>query len=105
MPSAHYGYVRQPLELARASLAVNDPDRAIAVLRSALLGPISSTGLYASRTDLLELLGDAYARNQQPDSARAVYARALESWKKADPQLRPRVAAVSARLQALAEDR
>lgn len=105
MVTASYGYNRMALELGRASLANGKPQRAIEVLRSSLRGPISANGLYASRTDLMEILGDAYVMNQQPDSAAAVYGRVLESWKKADPSMRPRIASVRARLEGLRMDR
>ena len=102
--SAYLGYVRAPLELARASIASGDPGRAVEVLRSALRGPISGSGLYASRTELLELLGEAYERNHQPDSAAATYARVLQSWDGADASLQPRVRSVRSRLAALSPD-
>ena len=100
--SLHEGYVRIPLEIARSSLQLGDAARAIAVLRPALLGPLSASGLYASRTDLLELLGDAYAHNGQADSASAVYGRVLKSWQRADPAMQPRVQSVRARLALVA---
>lgn len=95
------GYVRVPLEIARTSLLNNKPERAIEVLRPALLGPVSAAGLYASRTELLELLGDAYERTGQRDSAIALYSKVLFSWQRADPELQARVEAVRARLTRL----
>lgn len=100
--SLHEGYVRIPLEIARVNLALGDPQRAITALKPALLGPLSASGLYASRTDLMELLGNAYERAQQRDSAIAVYTRVLKSWELADPELQPRVRSVRSRLAALA---
>lgn len=101
MVAPYYTYVRLPFEAGRASLAADDPERAISVLTAALRGPVSAAGLYASRTELLELLGDAYAKGGQVDSAAAVYGRVLESWSRADPLLGSRVEGVRARLAAL----
>jgi DNA-binding SARP family transcriptional activator/tetratricopeptide (TPR) repeat protein len=94
-------FVRIYLELGRALIAAGRPAEAIAPLRTALRGPTSATGLYATRSELQELLGLAYERNRQPDSAVAQYRLAADAWRGADRSFAVRRGAVEARLTAL----
>ena len=98
-------YVRVYLELARSLIAANRPGEAIHPLVSALAGPTSAMGLYATRTELLEMLGRAYERNGQPDSAIAQYQRVSHAWNKADHAFKARHAAIDDRIAALMRPR
>ena len=67
----------------------------------ALKGPVSAAGLYATRTELQELLAVAYERSGQPDSALAQYQLVSHAWRNADPEFAARRAAVDARIAEL----
>lgn len=94
-------FVRIYRELARALLATNRPAEAIEPLVTALKGPTGATGLYATRSDLQELLGLAYERSGKPDSAAVQYRLAAHAWRNADPQFAARRAHLDARIRAL----
>ncbi|HUF49301.1 MAG TPA: BTAD domain-containing putative transcriptional regulator [Longimicrobiales bacterium] len=94
-------YVRLYLDLAKSLLASGRHAEAIPPLVYALRGPVSAAGLYAARPDLWELLGLAYERNNQPDSALIQYRNVLYAWRHADPELGARKARIQARVAAL----
>ena len=96
------GYVRLNLELGRTYLELDRPADAAAILEAALRGPTGATGMYASRTELQYVLGQAY--EQLGDGARAAmqYRRVLHAWEHADPELASRRELVRQRLAALA---
>ncbi len=50
-------------------------------------------------------IGQLFERQGQPDSAAAYYARVVDLWRDADPELQPMVADARARLAALRGDR
>ncbi|MES2177713.1 MAG: BTAD domain-containing putative transcriptional regulator [Gemmatimonadota bacterium] len=89
-------HVRIYLELGRSLIAAGRPAEAIAPLIEALNGPVSSSGLYATRTDLQELLALAYERAGRRDRAIAQYTLVSRAWRAADPQFRPRRLAAEA---------
>ena len=60
-----------------------------------------STGL----PPVCERLGGLYEARHEPQPAAAMFRRTLELWRDADPELRPRVAAVDRRLTSLAVER
>ena len=91
-------HVRIYLELARALVAAGRPAEAIQPLADALRGPVSAAGLYATRTELQELLAVAYEKSGQPDSALAQYKLVSHAWRNADPEFDARRAAVGARI-------
>ena len=94
------GFSRLQLERARALLALGRAREAIPVLRHPLEGTLQAGNFYATSTELQDLLSRAYELAGEPDSA-AVYDRAvLDAWRGADPQFRPRIARVRARLVA-----
>jgi hypothetical protein len=57
----------------------------VATLQSSLRGEIDASNLYITRTDLHELLAQAFDAAAQPDSAAAHYRAVLNAWKRADP--------------------
>ena len=91
-------HVRIYLELARALIAAGRPTEAIPPLVEALKGPVSAAGLYATRTELQELLAVAYEKSGQRDSALAQYKLVSHAWRNADPEFDVRRAAVGARI-------
>lgn len=93
-----YIYVRILLEIGRSALAAGRPTDAIAALRQALDGPTSASGLYATRTELQVLLGDAFARAGMRDSAIAEYRAASGAWRSADRMFDDRRAELARRL-------
>jgi len=97
------GFSRLQLERARVLLALGRPREAIPILRYPLGGTLEAGNFYATSTELQDLLARAYELAGEPDSA-AVYDRdVLDAWRSADPQFRPRIARVRARL--LADER
>ncbi len=104
-PAREDALVRIHLELARALIATGRPGEAIAPLVRALRGPTSAAGLYASRTELQELLGVAYEQSLKPDSAIIQYRRAVDAWRQADPELADRRSRLQARIIALSSAR
>jgi predicted Zn-dependent protease len=100
-PDRDDAYVRIHLELARSLLVAGRPSEAIPPLVRALKGPTSAVGLYATRSELQELLGDAYERSQQPDSAIVQYSRAVDAWRGADPEFAERRARLQSRIARL----
>ena len=97
-----FGYTRVNYELARALLRLGRPADAIPVLQPALRGSIDASNLYITRTDLHELLAQAFDQAGQPDSAAAHYRSVVQAWRRADPQFRSRRQAAEARLNHLA---
>ena len=95
------GYSRVNLELATLLLARNQPRDAIPVLRAPLAGPIESTSYYTTLTEFHAMLGDAFDRAGEADSALAHYHYTLAAWTHADPQFRPRFLAIQRRVAAL----
>ena len=70
-------------------VALTDPTRIY--WDAARLGPI------------YERLGRLYEEAGDPEKARLYYAKLVELWEEADPELQPRVEAARARLEALLE--
>jgi tetratricopeptide (TPR) repeat protein len=95
------GYTRTSYELARAFLRLDRPREAVAVLQPTLRGTIEGSNLYVTSTDLRELLGQAWDRVGERDSARMYYDEVLHAWQRPDPFLHDRVAAIRARVAAL----
>ena len=87
------GFTRINYEMAKSYLALGRPRDAIEVLRPALRGSIDASNLYLTRTEIHELLAQAFVAAGQKDSASAHYGAVLRAWGKADPQFQPRVAA------------
>jgi len=88
--SPNLGYTRTNLELGRLLLATGRPKEAVDVLQPALRGAIEGSNLYVTRTELHELLAQAYAGALMADSAAAHYRVVVRSWERADPMFHPR---------------
>ncbi|MEZ4589289.1 MAG: BTAD domain-containing putative transcriptional regulator [Gemmatimonadales bacterium] len=85
-----FGYTRANYELARSLLALERPREAIAPLRAALRGGWDGGNLYVTRTELHELLAQAFVALGDRDSAASHYAVVERSWRGADPPLAAR---------------
>jgi predicted Zn-dependent protease len=83
--SPNLGFTRVNYELGRALLRLGRPSEAVATLQSSLRGEIDASNLYITRTDLHELLAQAFDAAAQPDSAAAHYRAVVNAWKRADP--------------------
>jgi DNA-binding SARP family transcriptional activator/tetratricopeptide (TPR) repeat protein len=95
------GYSRVNLELAKVLIARGRPRDAIAILQAPLHGSLEASNYYLTQTDLEATLADAFDRASEPDSALVQYRRVLAAWQGADPEFRPRVAAIQQRVRAL----
>ena len=84
------GYTRINYETAKTLLALNRPAEAIPVLRAALHGGIEGSGLYLTRTEIHELLAQAFDAAGQRDSAAVHYANVERAWRGSDSILQPR---------------
>lgn len=92
------GYTRINYELARCLLASGRPAEAVPVLQAALRGEVDAGNFYLTRTELHELLGEAFTRAGLPDSAAAHDRAVLRAWAHADPRFTARREAVQRRL-------
>lgn len=88
--SPSLGYTRVNLELGRALLRLGRPAEAIPVLRSALRGEVDASNLYVTRTEIHEMLGDAFEQAGQADSARAHWQAVSTALARADPEFSAR---------------
>jgi hypothetical protein len=95
------GFTRTNYELARVYLRDRRPRDAIAVLQPALRGTLEASNLYLNRTEIHELLAQAWDAAGVRDSAAAHYEWVTKAWAAADPSLAPRVRAAQTRLAAL----
>src|SRR5439155_5078925 len=90
MHSPSLGFTRVNYELARCLLKLDRPQDAVAALQPALRGVVDASNLYITRTELHELLAQAFDRARMPDSAAAHYRAVLKAWRRADPSYWPR---------------
>jgi tetratricopeptide (TPR) repeat protein len=88
--SRTHGFTRVNYELGKALMRLNRPLETVSVVRSALLGDIDGSNLYITRTELHELLAQAFDRSGQRDSAAVHYRAVVRAWENADPLLQPR---------------
>ena len=95
------GFTRVNYELARLHLKNSEPREAIALLNAALRGSIDASNFYVTRTELHELLGQAYDRAGLHSRAAAEYSRVAAAWHGADPPYRGRAADAASRAQIL----
>jgi len=84
------GYTRINLELARELIAVGRAPEAIDILRPVLRGPIQSSNLYVTQTEIHEMLAKAFETAGAPDSARVHYRRVAAAWRDSDARFRER---------------
>ncbi len=88
------GYTRINFEMSRGLLTLHRPKEAIYPLQAALRGGIDASNLYLTRTELHELLAQAFIAVGRPDSAAVHYREVARAWEKGGPpfQARRRVA-------------
>jgi DNA-binding SARP family transcriptional activator/tetratricopeptide (TPR) repeat protein len=101
MLSPTFGYTRASYELARALTRVGRPAEAVAVVQPALRGSIESSNLYVTRTELHELLAQAWDAANGRDSAAVNYRVVANAWRRADPPLQARRAQAEARAEVI----
>jgi DNA-binding SARP family transcriptional activator/tetratricopeptide (TPR) repeat protein len=85
MHSPNFGFTRVNYELGRALMRLGRPSEAVGPLQSSLRGEIDASNLYITRTDLHELLAEAFDAAGQRDSAAAHYRAVASAWRRADP--------------------
>ena len=103
--SRNFGHTRANYELGRALMRLGRPAEAIAAVQPALRGSLEASNLYVSRTELHELLAQAWDAANGRDSAVAHYRVVADWWKRPDPVLQPRRARAEERLSALSPRR
>lgn len=96
--SPSHGLTRINYELGRALLRLGRPAEAVPVVRAALHGDIDGSNLYMTRTDLHELLAQAFDQLGQRDSAAVHYRAVVRAWERADPVYHARRDSARARL-------
>jgi tetratricopeptide (TPR) repeat protein len=84
------GFTRVNYELGRALLRLGRPNDAIPVVRAALHGELDGSSLYMSRTELHELLAQAFDQAGMRDSAAVHYRAVVKAWQRADPMFHAR---------------
>jgi DNA-binding SARP family transcriptional activator len=84
------GFTRVNYELGKALLRLNRPAEAIPVVRAALHGGIDGGNLYITRTELHEVLAQAFDRTGNRDSAAVHYRAVATAWKRADARYQAR---------------
>jgi tetratricopeptide (TPR) repeat protein len=84
------GFTRVNFELGRALMRQNHAREAIAVVAPALRGEVDAANLYVTRTELHELLAQAYERAGVRDSAAIHYRAVVRAWTNADPPFQAR---------------
>jgi tetratricopeptide (TPR) repeat protein len=102
--SPNTGYTRTNYELARLYLRHGRAREALAVLQPALRGSIEASNLYITRTELHEMLAQAWEAlngSAARDSAAAHWTAVTHAWKRADPMFAGRVRHAEERLAAL----
>jgi tetratricopeptide (TPR) repeat protein len=93
------GYSRTPYVLASVLLRRGQADEAVRALQPALRGSLQSSNFYLTRTELHELLAQAWDASRLPaarDSAAAHWRAVAHAWVRADATLRPRGVAAAA---------
>jgi DNA-binding SARP family transcriptional activator/tetratricopeptide (TPR) repeat protein len=84
------GYTQTNLALARSLLALRRSGEAIAVLRPAIRGGVDGSNTYTSRTELHEVMAEAFEQAGNRDSAVAHYRVVEQAWRHADPEFAER---------------
>jgi len=83
--SPSLGFTRVNYELARCLMHLGRPQEAVAALQPALRGEIDASNLYITRTELHELLAQAFDAVGRADSAAVHYQAVVKAWQHADP--------------------
>jgi len=84
------GFTRVNLELGRALMRQDRAREAAAVVAPALRGEVDASNLYVTRTELHELLAQAYDRAGVRDSAAVHFRAVARAWANADEGFRAR---------------
>jgi hypothetical protein len=79
------GFTRVNYELGKALLRLGRAAEAVPIVRAALHGELDGSSLYMSRTELHELVAQAFDRMGMRDSAAVHYRAVVKAWKDADP--------------------
>jgi DNA-binding SARP family transcriptional activator/tetratricopeptide (TPR) repeat protein len=88
--SSSHGFTRVNYELGKTLLRLDRPADAVPVVRAALHGDIDGSNLYMTRTELHELLAQAFDRLGARDSAAVHYRAVAKAWERADPMFHTR---------------
>lgn len=99
--SPSLGFTRVNYELGRALLRLDRPADAIGALQPALRGEMDASNLYITRTELHELLAEAFDRAGRRDSAAVHYQAVVRAWRRADPAFHARRARAAERIAML----
>ncbi len=84
------GYTRVNAELAKVLLRQRRPREAVAALQPALRGEVDGPNFWITRTELHELLAQAFDQAGQQDSASVHYRAVARAWERADPAFHAR---------------
>lgn len=84
------GFTRINYELGKVLLRLNRAREAVPVVRAALHGGIDGSNLYVTRTELHELLAQAFDQLGNRDSAAVHYRAVTRAWARSDPAFRVR---------------
>ena len=84
------GFTRVNYELGRTLLRLGRPNDAVPVVRAALHGELDGSSLYMSRTELHELLAQAFDQAGMRDSAAVHHRAVVKAWARADPMFHAR---------------
>ena len=98
------GYSRINYRLGALLVAEGRAREAIPVLEECLRGAVEASNYYLTGTDVHAMLGQAFDRAGEADSALVHYRRALAAWRNADPAFRPRIDSLARRVRALANE-
>src|SRR5439155_23994457 len=82
-------------------MATGWPRDAVAVLQSALRGPLDASNRYVTHTELHEMLARAFEAAGEDDSAVAHYRWVVHAWRRAEPEFHRRRAFAQRQLAAL----
>ena len=85
------GWPRTLIELARAQLALGQPERALTTLADARGTVLNSMGRYVTRSEIAFWTSLAHDAAGRPDSARVYAAVVRRAWRHADPIVRRRL--------------
>lgn len=78
------GFTRINYEMARSLIVLDRPADAAYPLQAALHGATEASNLYVTRTELHELLAQAFSASGQRDSAAAHYREVARAWRRVD---------------------
>jgi predicted Zn-dependent protease len=84
------GFTRVNYELGRALVRLNRAAEAVPVVRAALRGGVDGSNLFMTRTELHELLAQAFDQLGNRDSAAVHYRAVTRAWARSDPAFRTR---------------